>query len=344
MRFNLLKKVVVGGLITSLCLCCCFLNFNKNVNASAINEYQEQNNWFEDASFLPDEISDINDLKGKTFTIPIMFLILLGSGELDFYINILERDYIGIEIDEETHETIQCIDYLQYPYIIFDQTNLDNLTSEYNIFSFYLESSSNYPFFYRNDTSLNINTSLQLQGSLLSKINNFAYLPIDNIEERNDVPIFYYEFLKYNDITWLANYSNFNFLSEFDFLSNIQSQLNYLYSDFYFVFPNTDRYSLGFNPSEALPFLKNLSFVQPYNANIEDRQIGYDAGYSKGYFDGERNALDNTYRIPFLTGIFNAVSDILALEIFPNVRLGYFVLIPLALGVTGMIFWFWRKD
>ena len=198
MRINLLKKVVVGGLITSLCLCCCYLNLNKNVNASAINKYQERNDWFVGSTELPDFFSDVNDLKGKIFTIPFYLLYALRDYPFDFYINILERDYIGIEIDETTHETIQCVDYLQYPYIIIEKYNGSSFVSEYNLFSFYLDSSDNYPFFYINDTALNVNASYQISGSLTLKNRNFSYLPIDSIQERDNVPLNYDNKIQHN--------------------------------------------------------------------------------------------------------------------------------------------------
>lgn len=349
MRFNFLKKVVVGGLITSLCLCCCFLNFNNNVRASSVNDYQDENSWFQGSTEYTG-INDINDLKGKTFTISTFDLYSLRSitGAYDMYINILERDYIGIEINEETHETIQCIDYLQYPYIIYEAIDDSTGNSIFSLFSFYLESDDNYSIFYISDTSLNANTKIQLQGSLVNqRINNFAYLPLNNIVERFNVPLAYCQFERFDSTnTVYLNYSNFDFLTEEDFLNNLDSYYppTYQYANFYFVFPNTDRYSLAWSEPYALFFFDRFTYIQPYNANIEDQILsrieGYNNGYDAGFLDGTTGG--GVFSI--FTGIFTSVNGILQMEIFPNVKLGYFIWLPLTLGVVGLILTFWRKD
>lgn len=357
MKKNIIFKVLGVVMSTLIVFTLCFCKFNK-VDASSINDYQDENYWFRGASAY-NGINDINDLKGKTFSIPyVTYIYLLQTfslgGSFDVFINILERDYIGVEINEQTHETIQCVDYLQYPYIIVEKNILDsneNLYTDFNIFSSYSETSENYSFFYANDSFLNPFSSIQIKGSLVNqRINNFAYLPLDSLQERENVPLMYINIEWFNEHSYIDNTCNFNFLNEEDFLNSLSSGLmiDSTLLNFYFVFPNTDRYSLSYNSSLPLSFFNNFNYIQPYNANIEDKNayaseigdVAYNNGYNAGFLDGTTGG--GVFSI--FTGIITSVNGILQMEIFPNVKLGYFIWLPLTLGVVGLILTFWRKD
>lgn len=66
------------------------------------------------------------------------------------------------------------------------------------------------------------------------------------------------------------------------------------------------------------------------------------ASYQEGYEDGQANltAFDRVWT--FLSGVFGAVGTIFTIELFPNVPLGLFILIPLVFGAFGFILWIWK--
>ena len=90
-----------------------------------------------------------------------------------------------------------------------------------------------------------------------------------------------------------------------------------------------------------------FDFVLPLNipgdiAN-DNYNLGYNQGYSVGYYEG-LNTTAEDIKIPFLYGIINTVTQVLDIEVFPNIKLSYFVWLPLCLGVITLIYHFWRKD
>lgn len=345
MKRKILK--VVGVFIVSLIsFTLCFSKL-KNVSASIINDYQKDNYWFQGATEYND-INEINDLKGKVFNFNPVYLQDLSTYGVELGINIFERDYVGIEINEQTHETIQCVDYLLYPYLIMENP----IENTYKIMSFYFEISDNYSFFYIEETPLNENANIFLNGIIDQKINNYSYFPIDSTINY-DIPLSYTKpgVFSIDSIsqTVIINYNNYNFQTEENFLNSLTDS-NYknksLYTNYYFCFPNTDRYTLTFNLNNPTIF-NDANFIQPYNANIEDKiaheievaNNAYNNGYNAGYNDGSTSGIFSIF-----TGVISSVNNILQMEIFPNVKLGYFIWLPLTLGIVGLILTFWRKD
>lgn len=346
MKRKILK--VVGVFVVALIFFTLYFVKTKNVSANIINDYQEPNHWFTGATEY-NGINEINDLKGKTFNFNPTYLPTFFN-DLTISINILEREYIGIEINEETHETIQCIDYLQYPYLIMENP----IDMEYKIMSFYIDDTDNYMFLYTDNTGLNPNANIFLNGIVDLKINNFSYFPIDSTI-KNDIPLSYTKTVTSSVVdeieeTFVINYNNYGFYNEENFLNNLLNswiRTKSLYTNYYFCFPNTYNYTLSSNITDTTIF-NDANFIQPYNSNVSDAtyervisyEDGYNDGYNLGYLDGSIG--DGAFSI--FTNVISSVNDILQIEIFPNVKLGYFIWLPLTLGLVGLILTFWRKD
>lgn len=92
-----------------------------------------------------------------------------------------------------------------------------------------------------------------------------------------------------------------------------------------------------------------LGFLQQWSFNINDLiNQSYDKGYNVGHTNGYNQGLDDAgafaENLWFFTPIISGVSSLLAIQIYPNVSIGTFLLIPLALGIIALILVFWRKD
>lgn len=92
-----------------------------------------------------------------------------------------------------------------------------------------------------------------------------------------------------------------------------------------------------------------LGFLQQWSFNINDvinqsYTDGYNTGHTDGYNQGltDGGAFDES--LWFFTPVINGISSVLSIQIFPNITIGTFLLIPLALGIIGLILVFWRKD
>lgn len=71
---------------------------------------------------------------------------------------------------------------------------------------------------------------------------------------------------------------------------------------------------------------------------------GFRNGRTEGYNQGLEDAGAFADNLWFFTPIISGISSLLAIQIFPNVSIGTFLLIPLALGIIALILVFWRKD
>lgn len=311
MKRNFFKKLLIGGLITSFCICCCFIK----VNATQLDDYSPTN----DTPTLPlktwEDINEPNDLLGVTLLFndiiyPVGLLYNAENSYLNLSYNFNFEEYElesrpilwgcgsdGIQIKQEIGRgTILRLEeeyYADYPLTMFCGTteifNLYDMNYEYNL------------------TNRTWKNTWQYGPRLIS-------FPLD----QRDTESVQLELIV-DGYNWDSKFAN-AWQALFAFL---RRNTTIIYS------------------SNMASDLLSLSEIKAYE---EGYALGYNVGYNKGYQDGEVNSGNDNYRFTFLTGIFNGVSDLLAIEIFPNVQLGYFVFVPLALGITGMIFWFWRKD
>ena len=92
--------------------------------------------------------------------------------------------------------------------------------------------------------------------------------------------------------------------------------------DYYFDL--TKQYDLGYKDAETY-YTDGYGHTQIY-------MDGYDFGYSKGISEGTFES-----GTTFLSTMFSGVGSFFAIQIFPNVTLGTFVLIPLLLGLIFFI-------
>lgn len=82
--------------------------------------------------------------------------------------------------------------------------------------------------------------------------------------------------------------------------------------------------------------------------NKEFMSVGYDLGLSdntafdEGYAAGQAGANAISPALNIITGIFEAIGTIFAIELVPHVPIGVFFLVPLFFGVLGLIIWIWR--
>lgn len=311
MKKNFIKKILVVGLITSLCLCFSFV-----VKASNLDNYSPTNG----TQTLPlktwEDIQVPNDLLGVTLLFNDIILPIglpydadPGYIQISYEYNFQEYEleskpiiwgcnYNGILVKNEIARNKEILrleeeHFADYPLSIF--------SNGLNVFNLY---DINYANVY---TNTDWHSYWQFGPRLLS-------FPLDQ-RDPTDV-----------QLELIVEGYNYN--------PNFETPWEALLS---FLYRNT---TIVYSSSMANDLL-SLSEIQAFN---EGYNQGYNQGYNKGYSDGSSDTGNNSYRFSFLTGIFNGVSDLLSLEIFPNVQLGYFVFIPLALGITGMIFWFWRKD
>ncbi len=126
-------------------------------------------------------------------------------------------------------------------------------------------------------------------------------------------------------------------------ISNVLYFINYLNSNYDFT-PNHDfslnsvgelRYWEGYDLGDYFGYDRGLD---------EGYDLGYDVGYIKGYSDGEQseNAVSPVFNL--LTGVFEAIGAIFAIELVPNIPLGVFILVPLFFAVVGVVLWIWRRN
>lgn len=232
-------------------------------------------------------------------------------------------------------------DYVQYPSISYQGHNVVNGNIIYNNYTMFHQISglrliSHYEF-------LNSPTSAKLWLQYLENGEWITLRDLDFYKRSTDSSLWadYY-------VEDIYSYPlNNNFIKSIQFPLRANKQfINYQY---YSNLEDFGSYETIFEM--WLAFFKSSSvqiypsaYIEKVNDYFNNEKISYgQQKYEEGYQAGMISN-DGNYRFSFLTGVFNAISDILSIQIFPNVTLGYFVLIPLALGITGMILWFWRKD
>lgn len=171
--------------------------------------------------------------------------------------------------------------------------------------------------------------------------NEYAYLD-NNV---NDIIKSYY--YNYN-IVLQAYYGSYE--DEFIYTEDI--------SDFY-VIDLKQVYNQNY-PNIPTNFRKNIASI-PTNLD-DDRSIlaikfnvlyesykqidkqSYNVGYNTGYENGLQSELNpNNWIYSFIKSTFNGLSDILNVEVLPNVKIGTFVAIPLVFSVIMFILSFFKK-
>lgn len=75
----------------------------------------------------------------------------------------------------------------------------------------------------------------------------------------------------------------------------------------------------------------------------QGRNAGYSQGYQEGYIAGQEGQTAFSKVWNFLSGIFGTMGSIFAIQLFPGVPIGIFLLVPLFFSVVGFILWIWRK-
>lgn len=121
----------------------------------------------------------------------------------------------------------------------------------------------------------------------------------------------------------------------------------------YFSAPN--RY-MEMDPSSEGVDLGGFIFMSYANIRMEDERLnGYEEGLADGYEEGYREGNDYGYRLGleqgteyagsfenFWTSLFNGVSSILDVEIFPNFKLWYILGAPIILSLLAFVVGFFR--
>lgn len=79
------------------------------------------------------------------------------------------------------------------------------------------------------------------------------------------------------------------------------------------------------------------------NGYAEGFRLGHADGYTEGYADGEAGETAVSRAVTLIGSIFTAIGSIMSIELFPNVPMGLFFLVPLFFAVVGLILWIWRK-
>jgi len=98
-----------------------------------------------------------------------------------------------------------------------------------------------------------------------------------------------------------------------------------LYDSSYFNFiPIDDTYLVGY--AVGVSDGTESGYISGYDAGVS-------VGYSQGYIDGQS---ENGLFDALLNAVFG-VGQLLAIEIFPNVYIGYFALVPLVFGIIGFV-------
>ena len=95
------------------------------------------------------------------------------------------------------------------------------------------------------------------------------------------------------------------------------------------------------------PILSLQIYTPPLPTTGNDYNTGYNNGYNTGYNEGESagysNGINKQIIFPdILNGVFDTLSNILNVEIFPSVKLWYIIGVPLILGVIAFIIGFFR--
>lgn len=95
------------------------------------------------------------------------------------------------------------------------------------------------------------------------------------------------------------------------------------------------------------PILRLQIYTPPLPTTGNDYNTGFNNGYNTGYNEGEsagyRNGINKQIIFPdIINGVFDALSNILNVEIFPSVKLWYIIGVPLILGVIAFIIGFFR--
>ena len=171
--------------------------------------------------------------------------------------------------------------------------------------------------------------------------NEFAYLD-NNV---NDIIRSYY----YNYTFVLQAYYG-SFEADSIYTANI--------SDFYVI--NLKQIYNQSYPNITTSFRKNLATI-PTNLDWDNsilaiklnvlyesyKQIdkqSYNTGYNDGYENGIQSELNpNNWIYSFVKSTFNGLSDILNVEVLPNVKIGTFLAIPLVFSVVMFILSFFKK-
>lgn len=75
----------------------------------------------------------------------------------------------------------------------------------------------------------------------------------------------------------------------------------------------------------------------------DKEQNAYTNGYYTGLQDGEEGKSPLTRVWEIIGGVFNAVANVMSIELFPSIPVGIFFLVPLVFGAVGFIFWIWKR-
>ena len=77
-----------------------------------------------------------------------------------------------------------------------------------------------------------------------------------------------------------------------------------------------------------------------YNKGLQvGEEIGYNSGYNAGFLDGQQN---NFGIEGFFRSVFNVIDNVGQIELFPNIKLWYIILIPLIFGVLSFVIGLFR--
>lgn len=64
---------------------------------------------------------------------------------------------------------------------------------------------------------------------------------------------------------------------------------------------------------------------------------GYNKGYKDGYKEGTKVTGENSTAVKWVNSIFDGMTDLLSVNIFPGISLGFFLFFPIALGVLCLL-------
>ena len=323
MRKKIVKILVAS--VTSICLMFTLINshassINNNFNSYILDDTQYS---FKNYS----NIINLNDLKG-TFWI-------LGIDGYEMSQNYYD-ELFGLIINYNSYSDCRRIPFVLQPRNLYCRETFGYTYNPNAVLSF-----------------LSLKSGTSLFYSFLTD-NPYLGLELFNITNNNGV---IQTGASFQTINIMFDYSyEMQFIYDIAFPNHPNNLINCMgFPTTIICFPNSNEYTLSFsainpNVSEGMVlniFKKYCTQITPSSFDNLIGQFEYSRGYTLGYDEGlsaGEALVNNGYRISWLTGVINSVSDILSIEIFPNVTIGYFLLVPLALGIVGMIFYFWRKD
>jgi hypothetical protein len=162
------------------------------------------------------------------------------------------------------------------------------------------------------------------------EINNAVFQDLINVDTLLGINIYYD---MENETTW-CKWSVFT--------QNIDFSLSFSTADILISQFQLDEIDLGdFNVTTA----EYSGYYYSLTNNIEYEIVNFYnlfQKYSSDYISYYSGTITDTSG--WITNTLEGVGNILNLEIFPNFKLGYFVLLPLLFGVLGLLLSVWRKD